>query len=235
MDAVVRARLAATDERIARPVAHCGDHPALSSLVDGRDWAVDVFLPGADGSRETVNEAIWADLGGLLAKIHRLPSDGVEGTAESRYQQAWPLHSGRLSEHPIAKLAPRLPKVLAGLKADITRATHRSAGIVHGDAAPYNLRLLDGKLMGLIDFNDTFVGSPAWDFAWIAAYSGWPAVEATLAGYDQASDEFRADIRLLAIPTALHGASRAALLDQGDRMARMVAFLGETLAMSFPP
>lgn len=229
MDAVVRARLAATDERIARPVAHCGDHPALSSLVDGRDWAVDVFLPGADGSRETVNEAIWADLGGLLAKIHRLPSDGIEGTAESRYQEAWPLHLGGLAEHPIAKVAPGLLKDLAGLEADITRAAHGSTGVVHGDPGPYNLRLLDGKLMGLIDFNDTFVGAPAWDFAWIATYSGWRAVEATLLGHEGASDDFRAEIRLLAIPTALHGVSRAVLLDQPDRLARMTGFLEQML------
>jgi hypothetical protein len=42
-----------------------------------------------------------------------------------------------------------------------------------------------------------------------------------------------ADIALLSIPTALHSASRAALLDQPDRMARMVTFLEKTLEMSF--
>ena len=233
VDALVRRRLSVVDGRVARPIANSDDRSDLNALVDGRAWAVDSFIDGDDGTSETVGPAIWAELGGLLSKLHQLPIEGVEGTAATRFQQAWPLDPSPLSDHPISRVTPPLLEGLSRLEDDIRMAASRSAVVLHGDPASYNLRISRGGLVGLVDFNDTFVGPPAWDFAWMAAYSGWRAVKAALPGHGATGDVSMADIALLSIPTALHSASRAALLDQPDRMARMVAFLEKTLEMSF--
>jgi Ser/Thr protein kinase RdoA (MazF antagonist) len=225
VDALVRARLAQLDSRVARPIAHSGDREELSHLVDGRAWAVDSFISGEDGARETVGSAIWADLGAVLAKLHRLAAGSIPGTAETRFQQAWPVDRRALAEHPIIAAAPQLLEPLSGMESRILTATRAPAVVSHGDPGPYNLRIKDDRMLGLIDFNDCFVGPAAWDFAWITVYSGWTATEATLSGYGIVDEQFRSDIHMLAIPTALHGASRAALLGQPDRMIRMARFL----------
>lgn len=229
-DAEVRRRLVELDNRVARPIAHSGERPDLNCLVEGRAWAVDSYIDGEDGRQKSVDQAAWSDLGGILAKLHRLPVEGMEGTAETRFSQAWPLEPSSLAGHPIAAAAPDLLNALAPFEAEILAATTGPTVILHGDPAAYNLRLRDGRLVGLIDFNDTFVGPPAWDFAWIAAYGSWPTSEATLSGYGKADARIVRNIRLLAIPTALHSASRAALLDQPPRMARVVDFLRETIS-----
>jgi aminoglycoside phosphotransferase (APT) family kinase protein len=190
---------------------------------------VDSYIGGEDGTIESVGAAAWSALGGLLAKLHRLPVDGLDGTAETRLQQAWPIHPDRLEAHPVAHAAPYLPPLLAPFRDAILAAAARPGGIAHGDPAAYNLRLEGGELAGLIDFNDVFVGPPALDMAWIAVYSGQAAAEATLSGYGEAGAAFLTDVRLLSIPVALHSIGRAALLGQPDRTARMVRSLDETL------
>jgi aminoglycoside phosphotransferase (APT) family kinase protein len=228
-DALVRRRLVELDRRVAQPIAHSWERADLNHLVQGRAWAVDSYIDGEDGRQKTVGKAAWSDLGGLLVKLHGLPVEGMEGTAATRFSQAWPLDPNPLADHPIAAAAPDLPNALAPFEAESRAAAGGPRVVLHGDPAAYNLRLRDGRLVGLIDFNDTFVGPPAWDFAWIAAYGSWPSCEATLLGYQAVDASFPRNIRLLAIPTALHSASRAALLDQPSRMVRMVDFLRETV------
>lgn len=227
VDALIRRRLAMLDSRVAQSISHHDDRPELSSLVEGRAWAVDSFIEGEDGTRETVDAGIWAELGILLAKLHSIETEGVEGIAATRLQQAWPIDDSDLCDHPFAKVAPHLTERISALGPAIQKAASGTAVVLHGDPANYNLRIQGGRLAGLIDFNDTFLGPPAWDFAWIAAYAGWSAVPPVLSEYGSVREE---DIQLLTIPTALHSASRAVLLDQPDRMERMIGIIETTLA-----
>jgi aminoglycoside phosphotransferase (APT) family kinase protein len=126
----------------------------------------------------------------------------------------------------VAKIA-RLAPVILNLSND-----HQSV-VLHSDLHGEHIFEFQGQLSGVIDFGAAFTGLPAWEFAVLAYYHGWPATETVLATYTQqiAALEIQTDqVRLLAIVVALYKLSKLAHPTVADaKVQRIGNFIGETL------
>ncbi len=132
----------------------------------------------------------WLALADILRELHGFPVDvardtlGVAGTAtEWRDQRAqtW----AEATEHA-------LPLLDEGTRTALTReyGAFRAAAdgfvptLVHGDLAPEHVIVADdGRVVGLIDFEDATVGDPAVDFAGLLPLLGQTRMERLVAAY----------------------------------------------------
>lgn len=247
-DVALRRELAARGARVAAPLVDRGERPELSVAAHDPAWAVDRWIDGERADAATP-DAVWRDLGALLALLHALPVAGhgrlrvaggrLEGRLEdpdaavaSRFDQPWPFDGSVLSAHPLAEAAPGLTPRLRRLEAAIRSAAAASPGIVHGDLNGANVRHAGGRLTGLLDVVDAAVLAPAWDFALLRHFQGEAAVGRVLAGYTAdraAAATLAADARLLALVVALHHLSRARTLGMPARRAYAVERLQQGL------
>jgi len=242
-DIALRRRLlaAAPSLPLARPIA---DHRGRPDLTIGTPWAVDRWIDGDPADGDT-DDAVWRDLGRLLAVLHAVPvadhgrilvgerglcgrrDDAITGIAD-RFEAPWPFDGQPLAGHPVAEAAPELTARLVRLAPAIRAAAAAPPVIAHTDLNGANVRHADGRLRGLIDFADATVLAPAWDFASLRYFQGAAAVAQALEGYTadpQRAAGLAADAALLALVVALHHVSRARTLDLPARRETALARL----------
>jgi len=131
------------------------------------------------------------DLAALLRDLHRLPATGwgplenssselrgmsasaTDGIAARWFHASiWPFDGSDIDSHPIASLESDLVAQLARMRDLIIDASRAPFGVVHSDLHRHHLLNIDGRLSGVLDFGDAFVGSTAWDFALLDWYYG---------------------------------------------------------------
>jgi aminoglycoside phosphotransferase (APT) family kinase protein len=244
----VRQRLYRVGGRVAEPLAAGRWSPG-----DGTDvaWCVDRFIVGETALRGAIPDRVCRDLGALLSRLHAIPvvghglledrRDGLIGQAPdpvagllTRLQDPWPFSPFPLQRHPIATAAPDLVGRLAPLE-DRLRAViaGREHCLNHTDLHEKQILITGGHLVGLLDFGDAAIGTPAWDVASFGYFHGWRLARVLLTGYTP--DEWLrhcllTEARSFAFLIALHHASRSVSLQRPQRMRDAIQFLRRTLA-----
>ena len=132
-------------------------------------WSVRRWLPGAPASEGVGDLAGLADeLGGFLAALHR--ADAAEGPPAGPHS-FW--RCGPLAVYDaetraaLAALGPAIDRAAAlAVWSEALATAWRGPPVwVHGDIAPGNLLLAEGRLAAVIDFGCCAVGDPACDLA----------------------------------------------------------------------
>ncbi len=160
--------------------------------VDGFLCSVALRLPGepvaydADWTPEFAN-----DVAVVLNALHNLPATGwgplanrpgpLCGTSASRqagivdrwfHAQIWPFDDSDLEQHPVSA-DQSLCQFSLSKQTEIIEAAEGQFGLTHSDLHRLHFLTTDqGKLGGVLDFGDTFVGAVAWDFALLIWYYG---------------------------------------------------------------
>ncbi|GAB3766400.1 aminoglycoside phosphotransferase family protein [Microlunatus parietis] len=139
-------------------------------------WAVFEELPGevgyvaaGDDLSGVVFPQVAVDMGRVLRALQQLDPAGfalpglwATPTELSRAADAWlgPLvpHLGRRSSGQVRELIAALPALFTG----------RPVVIAHGDYGPQNVLITEGRVTGLLDFEDVRLADPLLDVAWWA-------------------------------------------------------------------
>jgi aminoglycoside phosphotransferase (APT) family kinase protein len=163
--------------------------PPLLALIEDEAWTIAVtrWIPGEHGLAVLERapdqlEAVYHQLGRLLARVHRTPVAAPEHAPQlaDRIQHA-------LAQLPALELEIDLrAALLEGLQHPIWRA--QPYALTHGDVGLHNL-LWDGNITALLDWEWAGWGAPLLDLAWVYWTIQWrrlpPALwHSLLAGYD---------------------------------------------------
>jgi aminoglycoside phosphotransferase (APT) family kinase protein len=87
------------------------------------------------------------------------------------------------------------------------------ATLVHGDLGGTNLRFTDGRLVGVLDWDEAHLGDPAADVASIAVTVGWPAAHAIAADLVAPARVYAATFALQQALPALRAGDQDSLRD----------------------
>lgn len=161
-------------EAIIVPVAHEAGirTPALVAYDEAVPYLVVERVPGADLAGRERSPGLLRQVGGELAKVHRLqldlPPDGPR--VDPRTLIADLRAGGRLDAENADWLARWFDRLTPPADARV---------VVHGDIGPQNLIESDGVLTGIVDWGDAVLADPATDFAKMPLTD----VPAMLAGY----------------------------------------------------
>lgn len=169
----------------------------------------------------------------VLRHLHRLPaqgwgplenrSDALVGTSESANQGVvdrwfhapmWPFDGSDLDHHPLAVLDPEAAARFDPLRDAILAAACEPYGVVHSDLHRQHLLQRDGRLTGLLDFGDAYIGSTAWDLGAIHWYYGEASAERVAQAYEPESD-LAERASLLAIAIGCYKIAKAHLQSRG--------------------
>jgi len=248
-DVALRRELAVRGARVSAPLFDHRGHPELEIASHAPAWVVDRWVEGAAAGPATA-DAVWRDLGALLAVLHKLPARGhgrlrIEGDRlagrldnpaagiSDRFELPWPFDGQPLRGHPLAEAAPELVPRLQRQEDAIRTAAEARPVIIHGDLNGANVRHAGDRLCALIDFADATALAPAWDFASLRHFQGGPVVQCTLAGYTadrRLARKLARDAGLLAPVIALHHLSRAKALGLPARRTYAIERLRHDLA-----
>ena len=165
------------EAQVYRAIANSGvqaprllaEHPQYQAVLTERTPGIAEFRRLTDPSAK---QTIAAELMDNLARLHRMPTDGVrlDGAAAG----------GRIIDHVRAELA-----VWRAMYAETGRTDALTefaldwldanvpdpdgpVALVHGDAGPGNFLFADGHLTGLIDWELAHLGDPMDDLAWFS-------------------------------------------------------------------
>lgn len=145
-------------------------------------WSVNAWLAGEPADLpHSANVALAHDLGRFLHALQRI--DDAEGPAAGAHSffRGGPLATyDAETRNAIDALGTRIDGAgaTAVWEAAMTKAWDRPPVWVHGDVAPGNLLVADGRLAGVIDFGQACVGDPACDLAVAWSYFDGAAREA---------------------------------------------------------
>lgn len=215
-------------------------------------WAVTQVVPGEPVKNGLISSGVMYDLGRLLSVLHALPvtgfgrlveqPDALVGQQESHldgvrarwcWADLWPFDGGNLRQHPFAKRRLHLTEKLQGFEEAIFKVvSDEPVALTHSDLHGEHIFQRDGALSGVIDFGAAFIGVPAWDFAVIAFYHGWPTVQATVSGYTYplGKRQLLQQTRMLALVVGLYKLSKAAKERASEsKIERILQFLSRTL------
>jgi aminoglycoside phosphotransferase (APT) family kinase protein len=141
-------------------------------------WSVRGWLPGQTADRARIDDMsqFAASVARFIVALQRCDSaDGPVAGAHSWYRGASPAHYDEETRRCLATLRGRLDTDRAAAVWDAALAADWRGRPVwfHGDIAPGNLLVVDGKLTAVIDFGTCGVGDPACDLmiAW-TVFSG---------------------------------------------------------------
>jgi len=141
-------------------------------------WSVRGWLPGDSADRAPIDDMprFAVAVAGFIRALQRCdPSGGPLAGEHSWYRGASPAHYDEQTRQCLTTLAGRVDTVRATAVWDAALAARPSGPPVwfHGDIAPGNLLVADGKLAAVIDFGTSGVGDPACDLviAW-TTFSG---------------------------------------------------------------
>lgn len=166
-----------------------------SGVVGKKYYIVQNMLRGQPAGARTLKHGLFVDVRQhwskdiereveqIVARINQIPLNGYgwivrrEKTAGGRYKtwQAFLAHEFALWTKGIARaegnaaLTKKLKRYFAEVFSGLT-LEHPS--LVHGDLTnPSNILVLDGKVSGLVDWEWSLAGDPAWEFAFHNPYS----------------------------------------------------------------
>jgi len=175
-------------------------HAAFGDPVGG-DFLIMSALRGTPWNRTPVGPdeeyAIRFELGGLLARLHAIPSSGVygypyAGLTGRNWREAFLVMAGAILDDAVRYATEGLPASLL----DIMRLFHRNASVlddvaapslIHFDLWPGNVFLTpDHKIEALIDHERAFWGDPVADFVTPTIFGELADDDPILAGYREA-------------------------------------------------
>jgi aminoglycoside phosphotransferase (APT) family kinase protein len=133
-------------------------------------WSVNAWLPGrtADAAPAADPEGFARDLAGFLSALHRIDaSDGPTAGAHNFHRGGALAVYDAQAREAIAALDGGFDKALTlSIWEEALASEWTWGGVwVHGDIAPRNLLVADGRLSAVIDFGSMGVGDPACDLA----------------------------------------------------------------------
>jgi aminoglycoside phosphotransferase (APT) family kinase protein len=133
-------------------------------------WSVYRWLPGRPLIAAAVPDLVRlaADLAGFLSALYRVDADGGPPPGEHNFFRGGSLAVYQEeTQRALAVLGDEIDVPLARETWAAARAAtwHGSPVWVHGDIAPGNLLVEDGRLTAVIDFGSSAVGDPACDAA----------------------------------------------------------------------
>lgn len=172
-------------------------------------WAISRRVPGDAIFKRPLTPAVAAQLGAVLSTLHGLPHTNfgrmdensttlkgqqatqIEGIrARWCWAQMWPFDNTSLSAHPIITLTPGLEEKLKAIETKLWDITSESdTALTHSDLYGEHIFTDEEQLTGVIDFGAAFIATASWDFAVLAYYHGWEALETILQGYTQSRVE----------------------------------------------
>ena len=250
-DVGLRKRLHPIDRRVAEPLGLGILQPTTSSTDAAVAWCLDRFIVGETAPRGGIPETVCYELGQVLSSLHALPTqrygllcdrqDACVGQAPdpvggllTRLQDPWPFTRCGLGEHPIFAVAPDLLPQLAPFENRLRALVlGQPQCLNHTDLHERQALIVDGHLVGLLDFGDATIGPSVWDIASFGYFHGWRLAEVLLTGYSRDAPlrrQLLAEAQLFALLIALHHASRAVTLGRPSRMEQAVRFLRLTLS-----
>ncbi|HYS39627.1 MAG TPA: phosphotransferase [Pseudonocardiaceae bacterium] len=171
-----------------------------------RDWGGRTCMgyPLIVGRPLTVDDD-WRALAGVLRELHGFPVEQALGSE-------WRAYYERLWTDVTNEVVPVLD---TGLRASLVRAYQRfldgawdfTPVLVHRDLAPEHVLVDDGRIVGLIDFEDATIGDPAIDFAGLLPILGWARIETLIADYGRpiSRDRLRCYWWLVPVHELRHG------------------------------
>jgi aminoglycoside 2''-phosphotransferase len=140
-----------------------------------------------------------SELGSLLSRLHRIPSSTIQPTvlpcndwrAVNEKQQA--LYQRVIQQgYPLLSHKERTwtTELFASFLSDSESQVFEPV-MIHGDLDSSNILCdpADGRLLGIIDFEEACFGDPAWDFCVLLAEYGWAFLQAMLRTYDLGLDD----------------------------------------------
>ncbi|MFD6624406.1 aminoglycoside phosphotransferase family protein [Streptomyces diastaticus] len=134
-------------------------------------WSVRRWLPGNTVTPDIDRGALASDLGGFLAALRKVPSEGGPvGGSHSHFRGCHPSVYSSQVEAALITLKDEVDaKTCEAIWADaLTSAWPQAPVWFHGDVAAGNMLLTEGRLSAVIDFGTCGVGDPACDLvmAW---------------------------------------------------------------------
>lgn len=162
----VRARVRATGLRVPEPLRcthSAGGTTVVLPHVEG-DVAAEL-LAHADGA--SVAGRVCGEVAGRISTVDPsrlvLPATWASGAALRSAAAAWQAAIGLAVEPAAARVSDALGR--AARELDQGAAVPRFA---HGDLAPVNVLVSDGRLVAVLDLDRTCLAHPAYDAAWFA-------------------------------------------------------------------
>lgn len=159
------------------------------------------------------------------ARLVGVATDARRGLCE-RWSRApiWPFDATALDDHPVRHLlGPELVRRLRDDEAAIVAAAGAPFGPVHSDLHRAHVLVDDdGRLAGLLDFGDVFVGSTSWDLALLLWYFGPTNAASVATAYGPVGTDLARRAGMLAWAIGLHKLARnptdGAALGRLDRL-----------------
>jgi aminoglycoside phosphotransferase (APT) family kinase protein len=187
---VERSLLSLLADRLPVPVPRPAGY---ATLPEGGRAVVYRYLEGQplDPSRLAPGPGLAAHLGRVLAALHDVPPDVLEDTGVPVYD-AEEYRRRRLTEVDRAAGTGAVP---AALLARWERSLEQVAQwrfastLVHGDLSGEHVLVEDGRVSGLLDWDDVRVADPADDLAFVTVGATPDVVDTVLEAYAQARAE----------------------------------------------
>ncbi|MEJ0066454.1 MAG: aminoglycoside phosphotransferase family protein [Caulobacteraceae bacterium] len=149
-------------------------------------WSINHWLEGetAAGARINDHRRFATDLAGFLAALQRIEAADGPPAGPHSFWRGGPLATyDDETRRAIAALGASIDAGAATAVWDAALAAWRGPPVwVHGDIAPGNLLVQDGRLSGVIDFGQACVGDPACDLAIAWTFFEGPSRAAFRAG-----------------------------------------------------
>ncbi|MFI6295573.1 phosphotransferase [Nonomuraea sp. NPDC050790] len=173
--------------------------PAPEVVEVRADCLVTRLLPGVPLSERTP-----VDPGALAALLLRLAAVPHDGAATWRAQ--WPALADEVRRRvaPLLSPGPRR-RALAEVEAAVETAASAPAGFVHGDLGGANVLIDQGRVSGVLDWDEAGAGDPAVDFAALAVSSPEPVRRALAIRFPDLAGRATIYAATFALQEAVHG------------------------------
>ncbi len=239
---------------VPKPILNSAEHPdQLKDIVE--PWAVTEVIKGQAIKKSCITPEVARELGRFTSTLHDLPTKGYGRLAEQKmrlqglqndhqagvcarwcWADIWPFDNSNVEQHPISTVAPQTVKILSDLEPSIHEILTQDQPVLnHSDLHGEHIFVQDGALAGIIDFGVAFISVPAWEFAVMAFYHGWPATQEMLIGYSPAKEVQAHQLKQaqkLAIVVALYKLSKAKAAQAPlEKVARIRKFITDSLGM----
>ncbi|MEV4891625.1 aminoglycoside phosphotransferase family protein [Nonomuraea sp. NPDC055795] len=157
------------------------------------------LLPGAPLSELTPVEP--DALAALLARLAAVPHDGA-----TSWRAEWRTLATEVRHRVVPLLSPEAGRrALAEVTAAAETAASAPAGFVHGDLGGANVLIENGRVSGVLDWDEAGPGDPAVDFAALSVSSPEPVRRRLAVRFPDLAERARAYAATFALQEAVHG------------------------------